>query len=288
MVIDCDQIRKVIEADLKKQVKKLKKKLKLVTFYVGKDPNQLHFVEIKKNLAKKLGINFELIHYKTPPNFERFIRKIKEKAIEPETTGVIIQQPLPSQLITNSIYNSIPIEKEIEGHLKKTPYLSPIGMAVLTVLKSIYTKIKKAQSFYIKDEDKNFFKKIFHHKKVVLIGRGITGGQPIGNTLTTFKINYFCLNSKTPSPEYYLKSADLIISAVGKKVITPEIIKPGVVLINIGLRKENNKIKGDYDPEEIKNIASFYTPIINGVGPLDVLYLYKNLIEAAKSHLRGE
>ncbi|MBI3366284.1 bifunctional 5,10-methylene-tetrahydrofolate dehydrogenase/ 5,10-methylene-tetrahydrofolate cyclohydrolase, partial [Candidatus Roizmanbacteria bacterium] len=66
----------------------------------------------------------------------------------------------------------------------------------------------------------------------------------------------------------------------GKKVIFPEIIKPGVILINVGLRRENGRLKGDYDESEVKTIASFYTPTPGGVGPIDVMYLYKNLIES--------
>lgn len=59
-------------------------------------------------------------------------------------------------------------------------------------------------------------------------------------------------------------------------------LKPGVVLINIGLRREGGKLKGDYDEKEVRDLAGFYTPTPGGIGPIDILYLYKNLIEAAK------
>jgi len=273
-----------MKKELKKEIKKLKKnKLKLVTFLVGQSADQLSFVKIKKKIASELGINFEFIHLKTTPTFEKFMRKVREKAMEKETTGVIIQQPLPAQLSTDSIYNCIPLNKEIEGHLRKTPFYPPIGLAVLTLIKHIFLKTRSGKDLFIDFEhDKNFFKKIFHNKKIVLIGRGITGGQPIGKTLSDFKINYYNINSHTPEPESYFKEADLIISAVGKKVIDVKFLKPGVVLINVGLHREKNKLKGDYEEKEVKKISSFYTPIIGGLGPLDVLYLYKNLIDAAK------
>ena len=117
---------------------------------------------------------------------------------------------------------------------------------------------------------------------MVLIGRGITGGTPIGKTLTVARINYINVNSITPDPHSYYKEADVIISAVGKKIINPDMLKPNVALINVGLRKENGNLKGDYEEKEIKKIASFYTKTPGGVGPIDVLYLYKNLIDAAK------
>ena len=120
------------------------------------------------------------------------------------------------------------------------------------------------------------------HKKVVLIGRGKTGGYPIGEALTKFKINYININSQTPNPQQYLSDADVIVTAVGKKIITPQVLKEGVVLINVGLRREKGKLKGDYDENEIKKIAGFYTTTPKGLGPIDVLYLYKNLLEAAE------
>lgn len=284
MEISGSKLADLLKKELKRELAKLKKKkLKLATFLVGQSADQLSFVKIKKKLAKDLGIDFEFIHLKVVPPFERFMRKIREKAMEKDTTGVIIQQPLPAHLSTNSIYNCIPITKEIEGHVRKTPYYPPIGLAILTILKYIFLKTRSGKDLFINiKKDKNFFKKILHNKKIVLVGQGLTGGEPIGKTLTDFKINYLGLNSRTPEPESYLKEADIIISAVGKKVIFPENLKPGVILINVGLRRENGKLKGDYEEKEINKIASFYTPVIGGLGPLDVLYLYKNLVDAAK------
>lgn len=283
MKISGKKLADLMKEELKKEVKKLKKGLKLVTFLIGQSSDQLSFVKIKKKLASQLGIDFEFIHLKTVPAFEKFMVKIKEKSLDPNTTGIIIQQPLPAQLSTSSIYNYIPIEKEIEGHRHKTPFYPPIGLAVLTVLKYVFNKSRSAKETFIDlKKDRIFFKKIFHNKKVVLIGRGITGGQPIGQTLTDFKINYININAHTPQPESYYREADIIITAVGKKIITVDYLKPGVILVNVGLRKEGSKIKGDYEEKEISKIASFYTPTPGGVGPLDVLYLYKNLIEAVR------
>ena len=90
------------------------------------------------------------------------------------------------------------------------------------------------------------------------------------------------INSQTPQPEEYYREADVIVPAVGKKILTPDMLKPGVILINVGVRKEEGKLKGDYDEKEVEPIAGSYTATPGGVGPLDVLYLYKNLVDAAK------
>ena len=283
MEISGKKLADLMKKELKREVKKLKGKPKLTTFLVGQSAEQISYVKIKKKLAHQLGIDFEFVNLKTVPPFEKFLLRIKEKSIDPQVTGIIIQQPLPAQLSTDSIYNYIAIEKEIEGHRHKTSFYPPLGLAILTILKYIYNKNLSAQDLFINpSKDRTFFKRMYHNKKIVLIGRGVTGGAPIGKTLTDFRINYINIHSHTPQPESYLKEADVIISAVGKKVLSPEVLKAGVVLINVGLRREGTKLKGDFDEKKIKKIASFYTPTPGGIGPIDVIYLYKNLIDAAR------
>lgn len=285
MKIPGKKIAKVLEKQLKKEVKTLRKKnpLKLTVILVGRSADQLSFVKIKKEVAKRLGIGFELIHLKSTPSFENFMHTIKSKSDDPTVTGIIIQQPLPSTLSTESLYDYIPLLKEIEAHKKKSSFMPPIGLAILTVLKYIFVNTKLSLSLFVDiKKEKNLFKRIFKNKKVVVVGRGITGGIPIGKTLTEARINFININSQTPNPQSYFKEADVIISAVGKKTLTAEMLKEETALINVGLRREAKKLKGDYDEKEIKKIASFYTPTPGGVGPIDVIYLYKNLIEAAK------
>jgi len=286
MLINGKHIAEVLEKDLKKEFKELKKKkksIKLVVFLIGNSPEQLSFVSIKKKLAKRLGVDFEFIHLKTTPPFIAFVRMIKKKSFDPKTTGIIIQQPLPSQLNTDSVYDFIALEKEIEGHRKKTSFFPPLGLAVITIFKYIYIHPKIDSHLLINiHKDLNAIKKVTKHKKVVIIGRGITGGKPIGKTLAESKINFVGINSQTPHPEDYCKEADIIITAVGKKVLNPLMVKQGVILINVGMRKEKTKMLGDFDEKEMKSIASYYTPTPGGHGPLDVLYLFKNLLDAAK------
>jgi methylenetetrahydrofolate dehydrogenase (NADP+)/methenyltetrahydrofolate cyclohydrolase len=275
MLIDGKKISLFLEKELKREVKKLKKnKPHLTVFLIGDSPDQISFVKIKSKIAKKLGIGYKLIHIKSVPNFISFVNRIREEAANPSVTGIIIQQPLPAQLSTDSIYDYIPRVKEIEGHRRKSIFYPPIGLAVLTVIKYIYAG-KKIDKRLIVDisKDTRFFKKIFKNKKIVLLGRGITGGRPIGQVLQEIKINYINVNSQTVNPEEYLSSADIVITAVGKNVLTPKQLKQEVVLINVGLRKEHGKLKGDYEEKDIKNIASYYTPTPGGIGPIDVLYL---------------
>ncbi len=286
MKIPCQEITESIKKNLIKRVKALKKKKKtpkLLTILIGESPAQLSFVAIKQRTAKEIGIKFEFLHLKETPEFLDFANLLKQKSSDKEITGIIIQQPLPSKLFTETLYNFINPLKEIEGHQNKTTYLPPLGLAVLTALKYVYQHGKISDHLIIDSRsDAVFFKNVLKHKRVVLVGRGITGGQPIGKTLSFFRINYINVNSITTDPDQYYKEADVIIIAVGKKVLTANNIKPGVILINAGLRRDKGKLKGDYDEDEIKNIASYYSTTPKGIGPIDVLYLYKNLIDSAE------
>src|SRR3989338_9947548 len=265
------KIAAAIEKVLKKEIKKLRKKspLKLTTFFVGSAADQLSYVKIKSKTARKLGIGFELIQLKSTPSFETFMHKIKEKSQDPKTTSIIIQQPLPAQISTDSIYEYIPSVKEIEGHKRKSLFLPPIGLAVLTVLKHIYARAKGDSNTLVDiQKEKGLFKRLFRNKRIVLVGRGITGGRPIGKTLTEARINFININSQTPDPQLYFKEADIIVTAVGKKIINPDMIKQDVVLINVGLHRINDKLKGDYEEKEIKDLAYFYTTTPGGIGPI--------------------
>lgn len=283
MFIDGKKIANTLLAILKKERRTIKKRIGLSVFLVGSAPEQLSFVKIKSEMAKALKIDFKLIHLTRTPNFIDFANLLKKEVANKDITGIIIQQPLPAQLSTDSIYDYIPLLKEIEGHRRKTEFIFPLGLAVMTIIKYIYDGKKKQDIVFVDmKKDRILFKNILKSKKIVIVGRGMTGGMPIGKTLGNLNINYISTNSTTIDPESYFKTADLIITSTGKKVIEPEMLKPGVVLINTGVRKENGKLKGDYEEKDIKDIASFYTPTPGGSGPIDVVYLYKNLIDAAK------
>ncbi len=203
MKIDGKKIALFIEKQVKKEVKQLKKKTKtlLSCFLVGISADQISFVKIKSKTAKRLGIEYKLIHLKSLPNFIVLANKIKDEVNNPKVNGIIIQQPLPAQLSTDSIYDYIPVQKEIEGHRKKAVFYPPIGLAVLTIIKFIFSGKKIDKRLFVNlNKDRSFFKKILKNKKIVLLGRGVTGGKPIGHVLQEVKINYINVNSQTINP----------------------------------------------------------------------------------------
>ena len=289
MKIPCQDIAHNLEEQLIQEVHILKssgKSPKLVTILVGSEPEQISFVNIKKRTAEKIGVEFELVHLPDEPSYEDFKKIVYEKAHDPTTTGIIIQHPFPKEYNLEEIYQLIPPEKEIEGHHPDSKFHFPLSIAVLAGIKYIITN-EAGQSNPVGTivnftADSSMFHTFLEGKNIVIAGRGITGGAPIAKALTDIDIAFTVVHSQTAQPQEIFKSADIIITATGRKVITAGDIKSGVMLLNVGLRKENGKLKGDYDEDEIADIASYYTQTPGGLGPLDVLYLFKNVIEATK------
>ena len=288
MLIPCKTIARILETSLASTVQSLKTENihpKLVTILHGESPEQISFVTIKRRIAERLGIGFEFIHYPDIPPFETFLSELQLKVQASETTGVIIQHPLPQSYNKNTMYEAIPTKKEIEGHKNPSSYQFPLSLAVLTGIKYIYAYAlskRELDDQVIVDFEKDipFFKQILAGKKIVISGRGGTGGKPIGECLSIMGIPFTTIHSQTSNPEELYAQADIIITATGKHIINSTMIKKDVILLNVGLRKEEGKLRGDYDEEEIKDTASFYTETPGGLGPLDVLYLYKNLLDA--------
>lgn len=289
MNINGKKIGRTILRYLKEEISSLSKtkklsRPKLVVISVKPSPQDKSFIKAKEKAARTIGADFQLILFKIPPRFEEFAEAIKKAAIDAGTTAVIIQKPLPPSLSTVTLFNYIPVEKEIEANKNKTPFSPPIGLSVLSVIKYFFHPGEKTAKNLLVNlkSDGPFFKQLLKHKKIVILGRGETGGKPIGDTLSSIRINYINLNSKTPSPENFLNSADIVITAVGKPSIDNSHLKPGVLLIGVGIAKRGGNWQGDYDEEQIKKIAAGYTPTPGGVGPIDVAYLMYNLVEAWK------
>jgi methylenetetrahydrofolate dehydrogenase (NADP+)/methenyltetrahydrofolate cyclohydrolase len=118
-----------------------------------------------------------------------------------------------------------------------------------------------------------------------VIGKGETAGQPIINYFREREIEPVVIDSKTENKNEILSKADIIVSAVGKReVINSNDLKNGVILIGVGLSPDDQgKTQGDFDEEELEQIASFYTSTPGGVGPVNVALLLENLVEAAQN-----
>lgn len=268
MIIDGKAIAGEILNDLKTRVNNLKEKRitpTLQIILVGENTQSESYVRQKKLKGEEIEIKVNVLRLESGINNLELLKTIEQLNNDNNVNGIIIQRPLPIQINSNEIDQTVLPEKDVDGFNKNSKFHPPLGEAIITLLKSV-------------DKD-------FKTKKIVIIGKGKTGGEPVIKTFKKLGINFNVVDRSTHNSSFIIHNSDIIISAVGKpNTIKPEMIKKNAILISIGLYKGNDgKLYGDYDEEKIKDIASFYTPTPGGVGPVNVACLLKNVIEAAKN-----
>jgi methylenetetrahydrofolate dehydrogenase (NADP+) / methenyltetrahydrofolate cyclohydrolase len=304
MKINGKQIANKILGELKIKVKKLREKNitpHLAIILIGNDPSSKAYAYQKQITAKKTGIKTSLYQYPISVSSKEILNRLNDLNHLSTTHGIIIQRPLPSQINLKNIAQTIDHTKDVDGFHPKSKFEMPIALAVLEILRKIYLLKKRAggaggrvpDSAHLSEDEGALagrkpatgpaLIKWLKSKKIVVIGKGETGGSPIIQVFGKMKIPYVAIDSKTKNPENLTKKADIVISAVGKtNIVKPQMLKKGAILIGIGISSgESAKLTGDYDQNEVKNIASFYTPTPGGVGPVNVAMLFKNLVYAA-------
>ncbi len=269
MIINGQTIAQKIYQKLKPSITQLKQqgiRPTLLIILVGQNYPSSVYVRQKKMMGESLGLRVIICSYPSNISEKIILNKIQECNQNPAIHGIVVQLPLPKNLNSQKIIQSVQKEKDVDGFLPNS-FPSPLANAVVLILKKIKPQ-KLTLATWLQQQ------------KIVILGKGKTAGEPIFKKLVKLNQNLIQLDKITHSQKI-LKTADIVISCVGKKrVIKPAFLKKGVILIGVGLHEENGKLKGDYEEKEIKKIASFYTPTPYGVGPVNVACLLKNVVLA--------
>lgn len=278
-IIDGKKIAEEIKDVLKKEVAATNKKLRLAVVYVGENPASAKFIEQKKKFGKEIGVDTRAYNFPDDISTNELRKKIAEIVHIKQNTGVIIQLPLPPQINTQYILNSVPPEKDPDMLSARSVGIFAVGKSA--VLSPVVGAIKTIFEKY-KVEYKN--------KYVVLMGAGNLVGKPTAIWLLNEKAAFSVVINSTKNPEEFLKKADIIISGIGKpKFITGDMIKNGVVIIDCGTSiakgvnlVSKSRLFGDVDSDSVSKKASFITPVPGGVGPITVAMLFQNLVNLVK------
>lgn len=251
-----------IQQELASEVKILKSQnvtLSLAVILVGDDLASVSYIRAKENVARKIGVDFRLFHFDRICRESQVLELIEELNRDANISGIVVQLPLPENFDSEKIVRAINPKKDIDGLLGKMP--APTVEAILELLK---------------------FYKVELIGNIVLVGHGRLVGEPLDKVLTARKIDYTICDSKTPDLEAKTQSADLIISATGVPgLIKPDMVSKSAVVIDAGTAESGGSVKGDVDPAVYEKVRA-YSPVPGGVGPLTVVMLMKNLVEAAR------
>lgn len=287
MRIDGVEIAEKIFEELKARVVDLGKqniKPHLAVILVGENPASVAYVTLKQKKGEAIGAKVTLLKYPTSVTTDELLKKLEELNTDPLVHGILVQRPLPPQIDVEKLELATSPEKDIDGFHPDSPYTLPLPLAVVKILEHCHPEQREGSRDSSATPQNDNFLKWLKGQKVVVLGKGPTGGGPIIKLLNKLGTTPSVIDSKTENSEDLMKKADIIIGSVGREnVIRPENIKKGAILIGVGiLRGQDGKLKGDYAEEQIKDIAGFYTPTPGGVGPINVAMLMENLLTATE------
>lgn len=257
----------------------------LAVILIGDNPASLAYIKQKQKAAERIGAHIIFDHQPTSLTSGGLFNLIHNYNTEPEVHGLIIQRPIPSEVgRVADVLNKVAPQKDVDGFLPGSSFDVPVAAAVGEILKNAHATLVAEH----KTTERNFAAWL-RAQKIAVIGRGETAGAPIARYLEKQHCTTSIIHSKTPDPKRIMRQADVIISCVGKERVVPkEAVKPDAVLISVGIwRDAAGKLRGDYEEEEIADIASLYTPTPGGVGPVNVACLMQNLIKACTMNVKG-
>jgi len=275
MIVEGKQLAEKIKATLHEDILKLGKsaswRIRLAVIQVGENAVTEKFLAQKEKFAKGIGVDVRI--YKLPENIStnQLRKKLAEIVHIKENAGVIIQLPLPQQINTQYILDGIIPGKDPDMLSSKSwGFFSTGRSKILPPVVGAIKCILEEANFEIKG------------KNAVVVGAGRLVGKPVATWLINQAATVSVVDENTLDLKRYTLSADVIISGVGKPgLITSEMVKEGVVVIDAGTSESDGQVVGDVDPSVAKK-ASIFTPVPGGVGPLTVAILFSNLVELAK------
>ena len=275
-IIDGIKIANEIKQQLKSEVEQLKKQTNLVPglaiVLVGEDPASEIYVQKKIKTAKELGFLATLFSFSETEPESKVIAQIQKLNQDPRYSGIIVQLPLPKGFDKFKILDAVAKEKDVDGFglisqgllfEGRAGFLPATARGILELIENTGTEIKG--------------------KNCVVVGRSLIVGQPVAKILQDKNATVTVCHSHTKNLEFFTKNADILVVAVGiPNFIKGNMVKKSSVVIDVGINKVDGKIVGDVDFSSVAKVADHLTPVPGGVGPLTVVSLLKNTLDAFK------
>ena len=270
--MDGKVIAERIRKEIAGKVAKLSTPIGLGTILVGSDPGSVAYVDGKHKDCAQVGIKSIKVNLPDSVSTADVVAAVNKLNQDPNCTGFIVQLPLPSGINVQEVLSAIDPKKDADG-------LTPTNLGNLVLsFNEIIPCTPKAIVALLSE-----YKIKLSGAKVLIIGRGLTVGRPLSILLSQKAINatITLAHSATSNLGALIKDSDVVIAAIGSAhFIKPEMVKPGAVIVDVGITRVDNKLVGDVDPT-VAQIASAMAPMPGGVGPLTRAMLLQNVFELA-------
>jgi methylenetetrahydrofolate dehydrogenase (NADP+)/methenyltetrahydrofolate cyclohydrolase len=272
-ILDGKSLSEKLIDSVKGKAAKLKPKLAVVM--VGEDPASLVYVRNKKRACERAGIEYEELKFPTSITQDKLLKEIDKLNNDDSVNGFIVQIPLPEHIYLPEVIKAIDPQKDVDGfhaynigkmflgpEFEDLPPATPFGVVKLL----------------------DYYDIPIQGKEVVVVGRSNIAGKPISVMMLNRDATVTTCHRFTKDLASHTRRADILIVAVGKRnLITADMVKEGVVIVDIGTnKKEDGKLCGDVDFENVGKKASYITPVPGGVGPMTVAALILNTVRATE------
>jgi methylenetetrahydrofolate dehydrogenase (NADP+)/methenyltetrahydrofolate cyclohydrolase len=278
-IIDGKSRAAEVREGLKGAVESLKKKgidPKLDVILVGEDPASQIYVRNKEKACNSIGIESEVHKLPADTKEGKLISLVKKLNSDKTVHGILVQLPLPKHMSPEKALNTIDAGKDVDGLNVENmgmlikgegdPFIPCTPQGIMDLIASTGTEIKG--------------------KEAVVIGRSNIVGKPIAILLLKSHATVTICHSRTVDLASVAKKADILVAAIGKsKLVKKDWIKPGAVVIDVGMNRDQGKLCGDVDFWAAKEVAGHITPVPGGVGPMTIAMLLKNTLKAASNIL---
>ena len=267
IILDGKKVSEKILNSIKDKVAKLPKIPHLVVILVGDNPASEIYVNRKKTAAEKVGIKSTVIALPEDTTEQILLDKITELNEDENVTGILVQLPLPEHINKNKIITKISPLKDVDG-------FHPINVGKMVIGMEPYFYPATPQGILMLLDEYNIQTE---GKNAVIIGRSNIVGKPMAQMLLKRNATVTMCHSFTQNLEEIIKTADIVISAAGKKIVRCKMVKKNSVVIDVGIfRDANGKLTGDVDFNNVSSSCGYITPVPGGVGPMTIASLMYN------------
>lgn len=273
-IINGKEISASIRAEIKAETEKMSVRPGLAVILVGSDPASQVYVRNKNKACEEVGFYSEMYTLPEETSMEELLGLIDQLNHSPQIHGILVQLPLPKHLDEEKVILAINPEKDVDA-------FHPVNVGKIMIGNHSFLPCTPAGVMELLSRSGIDVT----GKECVVIGRSNIVGKPQAMLLLHANGTVTVCHSRTKDLAKICARADILVSAIGKaKFVTPDMVKEGAVVIDVGInRDENGKLCGDVDFENVAPKTSFITPVPGGVGPMTITMLMKNTLTAAKN-----
>ena len=272
-ILDGKALAQLAEEDIKSHVNSLKENgitPTLATILVGVDPASATYVKMKQNACARLGMDSIAVELSKETTTEELLEAIDKLNHDSNVHGILLQHPVPSQINERKCFDAIDVTKDVDG-------VTCTGFGQMTMGEEAFGSCTPAGIMRILEH----YKIQISGKNAVVVGRSPILGKPMAMMLLNKNATVTICHSRTANLQEHIKNADILVGAVGvPRLIQKEWIKNGAVVIDAGYHPAEKC--GDIDLQDVDSIASAYTPVPGGVGPMTINTLILNTLLAAQ------